>query len=123
VIPDIYGQCLLILTKCKKVQAVNTSVLLRKDKQDTYNWSPLKSPYATILSLLPTPIGPALSSELPLNRFGGNGHIAFVDNEREQKRKKLSNNIESYDHAEKGGRRGAIAEIRSVPTYCSGVNQ
>ena len=42
----------------------------------THNWSPLKSPKATTVASGNTPIDPAFRSALPLNRFGGNGHIA-----------------------------------------------
>ena len=50
----------------------------------THNWSPLKSPNATTLPSVSSPRDPALSKALPLNRFGGNGHIERVNGSHNQ---------------------------------------
>ena len=46
----------------------------------THNWSPLKSPNATILPSVSIPLDPASSREFPLNLLGGNGQIPWAGN-------------------------------------------
>ena len=69
----------MIRAQCQEVQAATwLSMPLDGDGSSTHNWSPLKSPNATTVESGHTPMEPALSSALPLNRFGGKGHIAEV---------------------------------------------
>jgi len=56
----------------------------KKCAECTHNWSPLKSPNATTLPSVSSPRDPAPSKAFPLNRFGGNGHIANVDGNHNQ---------------------------------------
>ena len=80
-------------------------------RRDTYNWSPLKSPNATTLPSVSSPRDPALSKALPLNRFGGNGHMADVNGShnqiqtraREAGRSRMVECVASSSELESGG--------------------
>ncbi|KAF8638786.1 hypothetical protein AX17_001845 [Amanita inopinata Kibby_2008] len=56
---------------------------------ETHNWSPLKSPNATILAFLSTPKGPASIREFLLNLFGGNGHSAELEEDMNARTKQV----------------------------------
>lgn len=86
-IPEVDGQGLLIGPNRNQIEARNPILKTWRDYEvckDAHNWSPLKSPNATTLPSVSSPRDPAPSRAFPLNRFGGNGHIANVDGSHNQ---------------------------------------
>ena len=71
----------------------------------TDNWSPLKSPNATTLPSGSRPMEPASMRELPVNRFGGKGHIDVAGEMRLTSWKTVSIHLERR-HITAGGKRG-----------------
>ena len=80
-IPEVNGESLLIRSDGNHIKTEIRFAVVRGVwgvHGDTHNWSPLKSPNATTLPSVSSPRDPAPSKAFPLNRFGGNGHMANV---------------------------------------------
>lgn len=78
VLPEVHRQSLLVRVYRQDVQAIGIKKSIYHPQIDTYgihNWSPLKSPNATIRSPSLMPAEPASRREFFVNRLGENGHI------------------------------------------------